>query len=208
MNKTIILFSLIIITVLTYSQTEEDKKKAYEFGMEAITLMDNGEIDESIKLLEKSCELDPENTDYPYEIGYAYYLKKDYTKSIEYYEKTIKMDNTTDQCYQMLGNIYDLDAQSDKAIETYKKGLEIFPNSGRLYLELGNMHYDNFDEAIIFYEKGIEVEPTYPSNYYWATKIFCSSTEEIWGMFYGEMFMNIERGSKRKACQPKLLVLY
>ncbi len=75
--------------------------------------------------------------------------------------------------------------------------MKIYPNSGRLYLEIGNVHQDDWNKALEYYEQGIRVDPAFSSNYYWLAKIFCSSNQEIWGMLYGEIFMNIERGSKR-----------
>ena len=45
--------------------------------------MDEGKLDESIKLLEESQKLDPENYMYPYEIAYAYVQKKKYEKAIK-----------------------------------------------------------------------------------------------------------------------------
>jgi tetratricopeptide (TPR) repeat protein len=64
---------------------------------------------------------------------------------------------------------------------------------------------EKYETALSYYEKGIEVAPDFPSNYYWAAKIYCSSTEEVWGMIYGEIFMNLERNSKRTVEISKLL---
>jgi hypothetical protein len=64
---------------------------------------------------------------------------------------------------------------------------------------------NDYNAAISFYEKGIEVDPGYPSNYYRAAKIFCHTDEQVWGMIYGEIFMNLERNSQRTAEISKLL---
>lgn len=64
---------------------------------------------------------------------------------------------------------------------------------------------NDYNSALYYYENGIENDPKFPSNYYWAAKIFCNSTEEVWGMIYGEIFMNLERNSKRTAEISKLL---
>lgn len=95
----------------------------------------------------------------------------------------------------------------DKAIATYEKGLKKFPNSGELYVEMGHMKYVRKDylSALAFYEKGIEVAPQYPTNYYWASKIFLNSDEEVWGMIYGEIFMNIQNFNDRTSEISKLL---
>jgi hypothetical protein len=49
------------------------------------------------------------------------------------------------------------------------------------------------------------VDPGFSSNYYRATKIYCNSNDEVWGMIYGEIFMNLERNSSRTAEISKLL---
>ncbi|HSC39288.1 MAG TPA: hypothetical protein VLD19_15500, partial [Chitinophagaceae bacterium] len=88
-----------------------------------------------------------------------------------------------------------------------EKGLEKFPGAGELYLELGNMYVatKEYGKAIVYYENGIKADPAFPSNYYWAAKLYCSSKEEVWGMLYGEIFINLERNSKRTREISKLL---
>jgi len=205
-RKTLISVIVIFISISGFSQTQVEKDEAVNLTFKAIKLMDSGSYKESIKLLKKACKLDPNVYSYPYELGYAYYLKGDLKKSIKTFEKVVGMDSITDQCYQMLGNVYDINGNPEKAIETYNVGLQMFPNSGRLYLELGVMHISDPGKAIEFHEKGIEVEPSYPSNYYWASKIYCNSSTKMWGLLYGEIFMNIERGSKRTEEISKLLL--
>ncbi len=109
--------------------------------------------------------------------------------------------------FQQLGNVYDYLGNPEKATATYQKGLKQFPDSGPLYLEMGNMklHQQKYADALPYYEKGIEVDPKFPSNYYWASKIYCNTTEGVWGMLYGELFMNLERNSKRTGEISKLL---
>ncbi|MFI8606368.1 tetratricopeptide repeat protein [Cellulophaga baltica] len=81
-----IIFTILLIFSLSlnsFAQTKDDKVKARETALEAIKAMDKGEIDKSIVMLEESEKLDPKNYHYPYEIGYAYYLNKDYKNAIK-----------------------------------------------------------------------------------------------------------------------------
>ena len=174
---------------------------------QAIKLMDSGKVDESIVLLKEGRKLEPDRFDYPYEMAYAYYMKGEFTESIKLLEQIENHKSVSDVLFQLLGNSYDNIKNPKKAIEVYERGLKKFPNSGNLYLELGVMHLDDKDMnvALSYFEKGIEVAPAFPSNYFWASKIFCKSTEEVWGMIYGEIFMNLERNSKRTAEISKLL---
>jgi tetratricopeptide (TPR) repeat protein len=203
--RQILLLTFILATGQLLGQT--NKEKAFTKAKEAIKLMDNGQIDESIKLLEESVKLDPDNLDYPYEISYAYYLTKNYKKTIDVLTPLSKRKDTNDRIYQLLGNSYDLIGKRDKSIETYEAGLKKLPNSGRLHLELGGMYLTSkeYDKAIDYFEKGIDAEPGYSSNYYQLAKTFLNSDEEVWGMIYGEIFMNIERNSPRTAEISKLL---
>ena len=199
--KTIGLFLLIMVGQPCFGQNPNEKLD------QAIKLMDSGKVDESIVLLKEGRKLEPDRFDYPYEMAYAYYMKGEFTESIKLLEQIENHKSVSDVLFQLLGNSYDNIKNPKKAIEVYERGLKKFPNSGNLYLELGVMHLDDKDMnvALSYFEKGIEVAPAFPSNYFWASKIFCKSTEEVWGMIYGEIFMNLERNSKRTAEISKLL---
>jgi tetratricopeptide (TPR) repeat protein len=208
MNRKMRIFGLIILFALTniaFGQT--DKEKALSKGQEAIELMDNGKIKESIKLLKEAEKLDPERFDYPYELAYAHYIDQDYKGAIKILEKNKNHKDVTERLFQLLGNSYDVIGKTDKAFVAYDEGLEIFPNSGMIHLEKGNVYWnkEKYNEAHPFYEKGIEIDPSFSSNYYRATLLYCSSTEEVWGLIYGEIFMNLERNSKRTSEISKLL---
>ena len=198
---------LITACLVQVASAQTDQEKAVDKGREAIQLMDKGDVDAGIPLLKEAQKLDPGNINYPYELGYAYYAKKDYKQSSKYLEGILKHKDVYDRVFQLLGNSYDNLGKSDKALQTYENGLKLFPNSGRLYLETGNVQLlkKEYGKALSYYEKGIELDPDFPSNYYWVAKLYCSTDEEVWGMIYGELFMNLERNSKRTAEISKLL---
>lgn len=203
--KTIALLLFVSAGQVAFAQSKQEQALAK--ARKAIELMDSGKLDESIVLLEEAHKLDPDDINYPYELGYAYYVKQDYKKASKYLESIINSKDANDRVFQLMGNTYDNLGKGDKAIDTYEAGLKKFPNSGSLYLELGVMQMGKkeYNKALGYFEKGIEVEPRFSSNYYWAARIYCSSTEEVWGMIYGEIFMNIERNSKRTAEISKML---
>jgi tetratricopeptide (TPR) repeat protein len=209
MNKTLKIIGLLIFMIIgqvSYGQTAKDEAAAK--AREGIRLEDEeGKFDEAIKLFGEAQKLDPDNFIYPYEMAYAYTSKKEYQKASGILEKLLNHKDINARVYQALGNNYDYLGNPKKAIEIYEKGIKKFPNSGEIYLEMGNMKIvkNDYDGALKYYEKGIEVNPQFPSNYYWAAKIFCNSDEKVWGMIYGEIFMNLERNSKRTAEISKLL---
>lgn len=203
--KTTAWILLLFAAQITYGQN--NKEKAFAKAQEAVQLMDKGKVDESITLLEEAQKLDPERYIYPYELAYAYYLKQDYKKAVKILEKNKGHKNVEALLFQLLGNSYDMLGKPEKAVETYDAGLQKFPNTGILYLEKGNLFWakKEYAEALSFYEKGIEVEPAFASNYYRAARIYCNSSEEVWGMIYGEIFLNLERNTPRTAEISELL---
>lgn len=203
------IFTLLIAVLFVASPIigQTDKDKAAKLTQEAIELMDNGKIKESIDLLEQAQKLDPDEPTITYEIGYAYYIDKQYKAAIKHLKKVINHKGANDRYFQLLGNSYDMDGEREKAMETYDEGLVKFPKSGKLYLERGIIFLadEKYNDAAGSFEKGIEVNPEHSSNYYWAAKIYCNSSERVWGMLYGEIFLNLERNSKRTAEISKLL---
>ncbi len=198
-----------LLLYLGVSLNSQDNKKvlALEKAKEAIQLMDAGNYEESIQLLEESKKLDPKNYVYPYEVALAYTYMENYKGAIKELKRTVKLPNINSQVFQLLGNSYSYSGQREKAIKTYEKGLRQFPDSGNLYLEIGNVHNheENYDKAVESYEKGIEVDPMFTSNYYRLAKLYLASTNKVPGLIYGEIFMNLERTTDRTLDLSKLL---
>lgn len=201
---------LAILLVMLATQTlyaQSNKEKAHSNGQEALNQEDKGNFEEAIRLLDEAKKLNPENIYYPYELAYAWYLNKDYKTAQKLLVDVLKEKDPTNRVYELMGNCYDYLGDAAKCISTCEAGLKRYPNSGVLHLEMGNMNRvkKDYDKAMNYYEKGIELDPKFPSNYYWAAKIYCNSTEAVWGMIYGELFINLERGGKRTEEISKLL---
>ena len=175
---------LLLAVMFASSIFAQNNPKAKEIVNEAIKHVDEGDYKTGIKLLQEAQKLEPEDVDITYEIGYAYYLDKDYKKAIQILEKIKSDKKAKDYVFQLLGNAYDNLGKTEDALATYKDGLKRFPNSGRLYLEQGTlwMRQKEYNKALDLYEAGIKADPDFASNYYWAAKLYCSSSEEVWGM--------------------------
>ena len=97
--------------------------------------------------------------------------------------------------------------EKKQADKMYKQGIKKFPSSGELYNEYGEMLWVEKDaEAIRFWEKGIEVDPNYSSNYYNASRFYYYTYDKVWSLIYGEIFINMESYSKRTPEIKSLLV--
>lgn len=174
---------------------------------EAIGLMEKGSVAEAIGILEEEGKKYPAMEIYPYEIGYAHILKKDYKAALPFFRTAAAKPDATAQSYAMIGNTLDHLERSDEALKAYAEGLKRFPKAGNLFLESGVVYarQREWNKALNWYERGIAADPSYPSNYYKAADIYLHSTEKVWGMIYGEVAMNLERNSDRTREMSELL---
>lgn len=198
---------LLIILSFEFALSQSNNEMAAKLGVEAVKLMDVGEIEKSLELLNRATELDPENIDYPYEIGLAYCKKENFVKSIEIMESIKNHPDANDLVFVQLGNSYDMNGNPEKAFETYQIGMDKFPNSGRFHQELGNIAYSKkeYSKAVSYWVDGLKVNPNYSTNYYKLAKIFSFSDEKIWTLIYGELFVLLEPLTARTEEISKLL---
>lgn len=178
---------------------QSDKERAQEMGKMAMQKLEAGESRLAVAILKEAIKLDSQNIDYPFNLAYVYYSQRQYRNASNILEKLVTHPQTDDRIWEMLGTTYDLGGDSLKAIKTYDKGLKAFPNSGYLHLARGDMAFEAgaTEEALRYYEKGIKVAPRFPDNYFQAAKVYMGTSEEVWGMIYGELFLNLERNTVR-----------
>lgn len=208
-----LLLSLLIFMGCALSGNAQNPKalkaQARSIGKDALAMISSKRYNEARKLLYSAYALDTSTYLYSYEIGYTHVMEKDYLHAIPFYKIACKKSDATDFCYVMLGSCYFLLGKQEDAEGALMEGLARFPNSGRIYQGLGDVNQLNLVRALHFYEKGVQADPSFAQNYYWLSKIFCNSTESIWGMLYGEIFLNLEKNtSKSKEISALLYSTY
>lgn len=192
---------VILFCNITFAQSEKEISKALKHGFNGVNYTNKGLLDSALIEFDKAIKLDPASMEYPYEKALIYYQKKEYKTAASMFDSLLKHPNANDHVYQMLGNCYDMQDQKEKAIEIYKAGLEKFPNSGRLYMELGLVQQKillqskesmgkSYGSVLNFWEKGVELDPAYEYNYYYLSSYYSKTAEKVWGLIYGEVFLN------------------
>lgn len=195
-----------LLSSLLFSQVT-DKDRAKWKGDEGMRLLNQGLFVEGMQFLRDADDLDPAAYEYKFGIAYGYYFLTNFNKAEFLLKEIINHKDVDDRLYQILGNTYCMQNDYDKGYKTYEDGLKKFPYSGRLYLEKGVFmkNKDKYRQALEFFEKGIEVDPNFPSNYFWAANIFLHSDLRIFGLLYGEIFMNLERNTERTLIMSEML---
>lgn len=186
--RTIFLQALyLMITHTVVAQTAKELQET------AKPFMMQGDYANAILILNRAAQMEPENIGIIKDLALNYYFQKNNNKALEVIKPALDRDDADDQCYQIAGNIYKQLALTKDCEKMYKKGIKKFPESGALYNELGELMWaeQNF-EAIKQWEKGIEVDPNYSKNYYNACKYYYFTTDKVWSVLYGEIFVNME----------------
>jgi Tfp pilus assembly protein PilF len=164
----------------------------------ARTFQRSGDYSNAILVLNRALEQQPNDLEIQKELAFSYYLQRDFVKAKQTAQPLVNRPDADVQTFQIMGMIYKEIEERKDAEKLYKDGLKKFPNSGVLYNEYGEMLWTKQDySAIKWWEKGIEVDPNYPSNYYNAAKHYYFTFDKVWPIIYGEIFLNLESYSKR-----------
>ena len=191
------------IAQFTYAQQTVDAIRK-----QATTLAQQQDFTGAVQVLEDGLKQYPDNLEMLKDEAYINYLGRDFQHSLEIGKGIVAREDADVQSYQILGLTYKAIADYKEADKMYKAAIKKFPNSGVLYSEYGDMltQYDNKHGAIVQWEKGIEVDPNYSSNYYYAAKYYADENNIFWSTIYSEIFINIESLTRRTTEIKNLLL--
>lgn len=170
-------------------------------GQTAKDYMRKGDYANAILILNRAVEADASNLDLKKDLAMAYYMQGDYSRAASVIQPVVESRDNDPQSYQILGMVYEATENRRDAERTYRAGIKRFSKSGALYNELGELlwSYSAFTEAQTQWLKGIQRDPSYPGNYYNVSKFYYMSADKVWGLLYGEIFINLESYSRRTA---------
>lgn len=172
----------------------------------AKTFMRSGDFENAVLILNRAIQMDKNNLELQKDLVMSYYLKRDYAKALDLVKPLVERDDADVVCFQIAGNVYKALEQVKDCDKLYKKALKKFPKSGPLYSEYGELLWSSKDNsAIQLWEKGIQLDPGYGGNYYNAAMYYFYSRDKVWGLIYGEIFVNMESLSERGAAMKDLL---
>lgn len=168
----------------------QDAAQLHETGR---TFMLQGDYPNAILVLNRALALQPSNIEIAKDLSLNYYFSNNNAKALDIIKPLLDREDADDKCYQIAGDIYLAQENTKDCEKLYKKGIKKFPNSGSLYNEYGKLLWaqKNYD-AIKMWEKGIEVDPSFSKNYFNACKFYYFSTDKVWSIMYGEIFLNME----------------
>lgn len=111
----------------------------------------------------KAINADPDNADYHYCRGLAYYRMKSWSQAMKDFNRIIEIDPRymSGEVYYALGYMYDEMRDYGQAIRTYTKAIELNPGQPKYYLDRGCSYFEikNFKAAKKDWLKARELNP-------------------------------------------------
>jgi tetratricopeptide (TPR) repeat protein len=208
MKKIVIAFLFLFqISSIVIAQPQQTAQELHET---ARTFMRQGDYDNALLVIKRAAEKDPDNLEILKDLTFLYFLKRDYANAMQVGKPLIERADADVQTFQILGMTYKAIAEYKECRKLYKKALLKFPESGVIYNEYGELlALDNeLNNAIIQWEKGIEVDANYSSNYYNAVKYYATNPQPdlFWIAIHGENFVNLESYTARTKEVKKIIL--
>lgn len=168
-------------------------------GKIAKAFIRQGDYNNAILVLNRAIASDNENIELKKDLAFAYYMQREFQKSIDAIRPVVDSRDADVQSYQILGMVYKSVDQTKEAERMYKSALRKFPESGVLYNDYGELLWNrkDFVAASKLWLKGIQTDQNFPGNYYNAARYYYMTEDKVWGLLYGEIFLNLESYSRR-----------
>ncbi len=195
----------ICLVLVTIASAQAPGKKLQET---AKGMMMQGDLENAVALLETAMRQAPGDIEIQKDLSYASYLKRDFAKAIQIGVPLSERADADEQVFQILGLSYKAIAAYKDGAKLYKNALKKFPQSAVLYNEYGELlAMDNsVSDAIQQWEKGINADPNFSSNYYNACIYYTKTANWLRVVLYGEVFVNMESFTERTGEVKKALV--
>jgi Tfp pilus assembly protein PilF len=197
------LFFLVTVTAALHANAQEQTAQET-----ARTFMRSGDFDNAVLVLNRALQSDPKSLELQKDLVMAYYYKRDYVKALDGVKAILAYDSVDVMSYQIAGNVYKALEEVKAADKMYKRALKQYPKSGALYSEYGELLWATKNpEAIKYWEKGIQEDPSFAGNYYNAALYYHNETKNrVWPLVYGEIFINMESLTPRATAMKELLL--
>jgi len=200
--KNIVSAFILIVTFCFHTAAQDSP------GRIAKSYIRQGDYNNAILVLNRAIPNDVENIELKNDLAFAYYMQRDFKRAMDVIKPVVDSRDADVKSYQILGMVYKALDQTREAERMYKTALRKFPESGVLYNDYGELQWDKneFVSASKLWLRGIQTDQNYPGNYYNAARYYYMTEDKVWGLLYGEIFLNLESYSSRTPEIKRMLV--
>lgn len=182
--------------------------EAEQLYQTARNYLNNGNFAQAIAAYQQAIQLAPGKVVLYRDMAQALLLSGNTEQAEKVINSILEKGRGDEGTYQIAASIQGAYRKPKAAERLLNEGLKKFPNSGLLYHELGLLNEGQKwpAEALKNWLKGIAADPAYRVNYYEAARSYMATSEFVWAIIYGEIFINLERVTPRANETRKMLV--
>ena len=153
---------------LSLSITQEFPKHQFAWKVLAAVLKQNGRINESLIVSQKSVELAPQDAEAHNNLGVLLQEQGRFDEAEKSYRKAIKLKPNYAESHNNLGNTLKEQVKLNEAKICYRKAIELKPDYAEAYNNLGILlkEQGKIKEAETGYVKAIVLKPNYVQAHY------------------------------------------
>ncbi|MCS7191295.1 MAG: tetratricopeptide repeat protein [Fimbriimonadales bacterium] len=95
-----------------------------------------GETARAIQVYQRGIRLNPNRYDIYYDLGYAYFNKRQYEQALPYLEKAVTFANVPPFVWKTLAHCYERLGQLEKSLQAWQKVKQLDPSDGAVELNM------------------------------------------------------------------------
>jgi tetratricopeptide (TPR) repeat protein len=151
-----------------------NKAKANDLLLEGIQLINEGSLSSAIEILTKALDLDPENSDFFFNRGFAYLEMGELDTSIDDFSKAIEISPEVYEYFFNRGNAYFDLGKYQLAVSDYDVAIKINPGDSALFNNRGNAFekLGEIENSLANYSESVRLDPDNPDTYYNRASLF------------------------------------
>jgi tetratricopeptide (TPR) repeat protein len=142
--------------------------------------------------------LDTSNARYAAQLGYAYFLRKEYDSSAVMYRRAIRLDDENPQFWLNLALVYQRMDSAQQTIDAFHGAVQASKPEkiGDIYAQLGTFYYrnDKFKEALNSYNKALTFDPTHTLAHFYLGAIYDRQSNTQNALRHFENYLNFTQG--------------
>ncbi len=149
--------------------TELSPKDLAPYHNTIVRMYDEAKMpDKAVEAASRLIELDPNNAEAQFNLGYMLIKQKDFAEAANVFKKVIEIDPGMEYAYLQLGYCHTQLKQYQNAVKVYEKLVEILPDHADAWMGIGtsNMQLKKWDPAVEPLKKVIELKPDNGYAYY------------------------------------------
>jgi len=149
--------------------TEISPKDQAAYYNTIVMMYDEAKLpDKAVAAATRLVELDPDNAEAQFNLGYMLIKQKKYAEASNVFKKVIEIDPGMEYAYMQLGYCHSQLKQYQSAIDVYEKLIEIVPENADAWMGIafGYMQQKKWDPAVEPLKKNIELKPDNGNAYY------------------------------------------